>query len=216
MTCEDFQALPIIGILRGLVEHHLAPLLETVIEAGLVSLEITMNTPGAGRLIRQASGLVGERLWLGAGTVTDLSSLHVALDNGARFIVMPIYNEAIVTYCREHAIPVFPGALTPQEIAIAWQSGAEMVKVFPASAFGPAYFKQLKGPFDKIKLLACGGVGVNNLAAYLSQGADGVAFGAGIFRDDLLERKAYDEIGVLIREFITLFRTERPANSLQP
>jgi 2-dehydro-3-deoxyphosphogluconate aldolase/(4S)-4-hydroxy-2-oxoglutarate aldolase len=213
MTLEDFRQLPVIGILRGLAEHHLAPLLEAAAEACRVRLEITMHPPGAGKLIRQAAALAGKRLWLGAGTVTDMNTLHTALDNGACFIVMPVFDAAITGYCREHRIPVFPGALTPQEIFHAWQSGAEMVKVFPASAFGPAYFKQVKGPFDRLKLLACGGVGVSNLAAYLAYGADGVAFGAGIFRDDLLARKAYGEIGALLQEFIALFKSLRPPSA---
>jgi 2-dehydro-3-deoxyphosphogluconate aldolase/(4S)-4-hydroxy-2-oxoglutarate aldolase len=165
-----------------------------------------MNTPGAGTLIRQARHLAGQQLLIGAGTVTDMPRLHEALDNGACFIVMPTFNAEVVEHCRAHQIPVFPGALTPQEIFTAWQGGAEMVKVFPASAFGPAYFKQLKGPFNDIKVLACGGVSMANLAGYLEQGADGVAFGANVFKDDLLEQKAYQEIGHAIQDFIALFR----------
>jgi 2-dehydro-3-deoxyphosphogluconate aldolase/(4S)-4-hydroxy-2-oxoglutarate aldolase len=100
-------------------------------------------------------------------------------------------------------IPVFPGALTPQEIYRARQAGAAMVKVFPAGYFGPKYFKEIKGPFADIPLLACGGVTPENVSDYFRHGADAAAFGASVFRKEWIERKDFGMIGEVIRRFVS-------------
>lgn len=109
-------------------------------------------------------------------------------------------------YCLKNKIPVFPGALTPQEIYNAWCSGATMVKVFPAKFFGPDYFKEIKGPFNNIELLACAGVTPENLPAYFLNGADAVAFGASVFRKEWLADKDFKNIGESIKKYLAAFR----------
>ena len=108
-------------------------------------------------------------------------------------------------YCVTHKIPVFPGALTPLEIYRAWQCGATMVKIFPAGVFGPSYFKEIKGPFKEIELLACGGVSPQNMASYFFHGASAVAFGSSVFRREFLENKDFDAIVRQIDSFVTAF-----------
>ena len=146
------------GILRGAEVDIIDPIVETVISSGLHTIKITLNTPGAPDLIRRMVKVAQNRLTIGAGTVLTMDDLHSALDAGATFIVLPTLVHDVVGYCTENKIPVFPGAFTPQEIYNAWRAGATMVKVFPAKFFGPTYFKEIKGPFQDIKLLACGGV----------------------------------------------------------
>ncbi len=206
MLLEDFRKLPILGILRGGDEGSIAAIVETAIDAGLETLEITMNTPNAPALIRRAAGVAGSRLCLGAGTVLDTDALDAALDAGATFIVMPTLVGEVIAACNERNIPVFPGALTPQEIHDSWRAGAAMVKVFPAKAFGPAYFKEVKGPFNDVELLACGGVDAGNLAEYFANGASAVAFGGGVFRKEWLAGGDYDAIGTAIRDLIAAYR----------
>lgn len=169
------------GIWRGVEKTSLEPLIDTVIAAGLETVEITMNTTGAAQLIKQAARYCGKRLMVGAGTVLDMNSLKAALDNGAAFIVMPVTVAEVLTYCKEKNIPVFPGAFTPQEIYHAAKCGATMVKVFPASLGGPEYFRQLKGPFKDIELMAVDGVREDNIAEYFTAGASAVAIGASVF-----------------------------------
>ncbi|MBS1112126.1 MAG: 2-dehydro-3-deoxyphosphogluconate aldolase, partial [Nitrospirae bacterium] len=137
MEVNRFRELPILGILRGITSESVKPLTETVVSSGLKTIEITMNTPDAPALIRQMSDAAGDRLTIGAGTVLSLKVLHSALDAGATFIVMPVLVPDVMEYCVKNSIPVFPGALTPQEIYNAWNAGATMVKVFPAKFFGP-------------------------------------------------------------------------------
>jgi 2-dehydro-3-deoxyphosphogluconate aldolase/(4S)-4-hydroxy-2-oxoglutarate aldolase len=190
------------GILRGIDPDAVEPLVETVISSGLKTIEITMNTPDAPKLIRRAVKLSGKRLSVGAGTVLTEIDFKKALDSGASFIVTPVLLKDIVELCVKKKLPVFPGALTPREIYEAWRSGASMVKVFPAKFFGPGYFKELKGPFSDIKLLACGGVTSSNIKSFFECGASAVAFGAGIFKKEWLKRREFYRIKECIEELI--------------
>ncbi|MDY6893680.1 MAG: bifunctional 4-hydroxy-2-oxoglutarate aldolase/2-dehydro-3-deoxy-phosphogluconate aldolase [Chloroflexota bacterium] len=203
MDIDQFKRLPILGIVRGVEADAIEPLVETVVSARLQTIEITMNTPGAPDLIRRMVDAAGDRLTVGAGTVLTMESLHAALDAGATFIVMPTLVPDIVEYCAQRQIPVFPGALTPQEIYTAWCAGATMVKVFPARLFGPAYFKEIKGPFNDVELLACGGVTAENIGTYLSNGASAVAIGESVFRKEWLTSHQFTRIGEAV-ESLTL------------
>jgi len=201
MNVDIFNKKPILGILRDVDVKIIEPLVETVIAAGLETLEITMNTKGAPEIIRQAKKISAKRLTLGAGTVLTMQDLNIALKSGASFIVMPTLIKDVLNYCVKNKIPVFPGALSPQEIYQAWESGATMVKVFPAKFFGPEYFSQIKGPFDKIKLLACGGVTPENLKDYFANGASAVSFGGSVFKKDWLANKDFKAISLAVKKF---------------
>ena len=206
MDVAVFKKKPILGILRGVQIDQIQPLVETVIEAGLGTLEITMNTAHAAELIKKAKQVALGRITLGAGTVLSMKDLKLALKSGATFIVMPILVYDVVKYCVKRKIPVFPGALTPGEIYRAWDAGATMVKVFPAKLFGPDYFREIKGPFNNIELLACSGVTAENMKDYFAAGASAVTFGASVFRKDWLENKDFKAIGQAVGRFITAWR----------
>lgn len=205
MDLEKFKKLPIMGILRGVLSSEIEPLIAAVIEAGLETIEITMNTKDAAELIRRAVTVSKGRMVIGAGTVLNMHSLKFALDAGASFIVMPTLVTEVSQYCLKKRIPFFPGALTPQEIYKAWSEGATMVKVFPAKFFGPEYFKEIKGPFNEIKLLACGGVTPENMKAYFSNGAEAVTFGSSVFRKEWLVKQDYIKIRRLVKRYLEEF-----------
>lgn len=202
MNIERFRRLPVMGILRGGDRETVEPLVETVVEAGLETLEIAMNTADAAAMIARAVDVAGDRLMIGAGTVMTRERLDEALGAGATFIVMPTLVEDVVLECRQRSIPTFPGALTPQEIFTAWRSGATMVKVFPARLFGPQYLRELKGPFDDIELLAVGGVDADNMAAYFECGVSAVAFGASVFDERSLREREFAAIGARVRRLV--------------
>ena len=209
MDIVDFRKKPILGILRGVELDVIEPLIETVISAGLQTLEITMNTEDAPELIKRAKQISEKRLNLGAGTVLTMEDLKLALKSGASFIVLPVLVNDIVKYCVRNKIPVFPGAFSPQEIYQAWAIGATMVKVFPAQFFGPEYFRQIKGSFNTIELLACGGVTPENLKDYFASGASAVSFGASIFKKDWLLNKDFKSIGQEIKRFMDYYQGMR-------
>ncbi len=202
MNLGKFRKKPVLGILRGITPEELDPLFETILAAGLQAVEITMNTGGAAGLIQNAVKRYGRQLMIGAGTVLTLKDLQQALSAGATFIVSPVIVPSVIGYCVKHKIPVFPGALVPQDIYAAWQAGASMVKVFPASCFGPDYFKEIKGPFPQIELLACGGVTPANIKDYFKNGASAVAVGSSVFRKDWIAAKKFHLIRSKIQTFL--------------
>jgi 2-dehydro-3-deoxyphosphogluconate aldolase/(4S)-4-hydroxy-2-oxoglutarate aldolase len=207
MNLDQFKQLPIMGILRQIDDNSIEPLTEAVISSGLKTIEITMNTKNAASLIKKMKQAAAGKLALGAGTVLSLDDAKSALEAGATFIVMPTLVKEVVSYCKDKNIPVFPGALSPQEIYNAWNMGATMVKVFPAKFFGPSYFKEIKGPFNDIELLACGGVNKDNIKDFFDNKASAVAFGGSIFKPDLIKEKKFDEIAEGISALIEAYRS---------
>jgi len=194
------------GIVRGVELDMIEPLTEHIISSGLKTVEITMNTANASECIRRMVRVSKERLMIGAGTVLTLDELNSAFEAGATFIVMPTLERSLVEACAKKNIPVFPGALTPTEIHKAWISGATMVKVFPAKVFGSSYFKEIKGPFHNVKLLACGGVNPDNIKTFFSDGADAVAFGSSVFKKEWLATKKFKKIEESVKDLIAAYR----------
>jgi len=207
MNPTQFKKLPILGILRGVSLDRIEPLTRSIISSGLKTIEIAMNTPLAAKVLHKAKKIARGRLSIGAGTVLTMKDLDKALDNGAEFIIMPTLVPDVVEHCVKKKIPVFPGALTPQEIYNAWRSGATMVKIFPAKFLGPGYLREIKGPFKGIKLLACGGVSPHNVKSFFQSGASAVAFGASIFKKEWIKRKEFFRIEECIKELISKYNS---------
>ena len=202
MDIAKFRKKPLLGIMRGIKPDVIEPLAEAVISGGLETVEITMNTDNAPALIRSMVKAGRGRLTIGAGTVLTMNELESALDAGATFIVMPALIRDVIDTCVKQKIPVFPGALTPHEVFEAAQAGAAMVKIFPAKFFGPEYFRELKGPFNKIELLACAGVTPENMKDYFASGASAVSFGASVFRKEWLDSKDFKSITSRVSDYV--------------
>jgi 2-dehydro-3-deoxyphosphogluconate aldolase/(4S)-4-hydroxy-2-oxoglutarate aldolase len=177
------------------------PLTRLYAEAGLTTLEVTLNTAGAPALIRLLVQEFGGTLNIGAGTVCTPEQLDQALNAGAQFIVTPILDEAVIAGCVAAQVPVFPGAYTPTEIYKAWQLGASLVKVFPATKLGPGYIKEILAPLDHLKLLPTGGVSIDNFTQFLQAGATGVGIGSQLFPKNLLENEQWDSLRQLYTDF---------------
>lgn len=185
----------LLGILRGAPAGSLRDLASVVRETGLAFLEVTMNTPDAADQIALLRDLLDGICQIGAGTVLDARQADVAISAGASFLVSPCFSREVQTFADTRSIPTLPGAFTPQEIWDAHRGGAAMVKLFPAkSAGGPAYVKELRGPFRDIPLLACGGVNAGNAAEYIAAGADALAFGGSVFAPARLAASEFDRI----------------------
>lgn len=198
--------LPVVGILRGIAQEHIIPLSGIFLRNGIRYIEVTMNTANAPELIKDFVKAGKDELIVGAGTVLSTDDFEQARSAGAAFIVSPSVIPSVISRCTEEEIPVFPGALTPTEVHNAWELGATMVKLFPASLFGMGYIRALKGPFDSLRIMAVGGISVHNVRAFMDYGADAVAFGAGLVRPALLEAGKYDEIEELLSSFIAAIR----------
>jgi 2-dehydro-3-deoxyphosphogluconate aldolase/(4S)-4-hydroxy-2-oxoglutarate aldolase len=154
--------------------------IEHLFQNGIRLVEITMDSPGAVEVLESLRSHIPANCLLGAGTVTDLARAEAALAAGASFIVTPNINLDVIRAVRAHGIPVMPGALTPTEIWTAANAGADFVKVFPASAVGPRYFRELRGPFAQIPFMASGGVNLENAAEFIKFGVDALGLGGGL------------------------------------
>ena len=208
-----FKQEPVLGIVRGVPQSHLKDVLDTTQDAGLKFLEITLNTDNALQLIASATEHCGEALCIGAGTVLIREQAEAAVTAGARFLVAPTLNEEVAAFCRKRVIPYFPGALTPTEIERAWNAGAAMVKVFPASQLGPQYFREIKGPFGNIPLMAVGGITADNIPDYFSSGASAVAIGGSVFSKSRMVNGEYSKIHDHLKKI--LFAVKKFLNTME-
>lgn len=202
-----FNQTPIIGIVRNLAVEEVTQILPIYREAGLTTIEITMNTPGAEQLIREATAGEQGGLNIGAGTVCTKRDLERALLAGAQFIVTPILDETVIKTCVERQIPIFPGAFTPSEIYKAWSLGAPMVKVFPAASLGPSYIKEVKAPLNEIKLVPTGGVSLANMAEFLKAGADGLGIGGQLFDKSLIKKGDWAALKSHFQSFVAQLKS---------
>ncbi|GAB4018492.1 bifunctional 4-hydroxy-2-oxoglutarate aldolase/2-dehydro-3-deoxy-phosphogluconate aldolase [Spirosoma koreense] len=196
-----FKQAPIVGIIRGLPVEDVRQILPLYRQAGLTTIEITLNTPDAEAMIRYARTHEQEGLNIGAGTVCTEDDLDKAMEAGAQFIVTPIVSKKVIKKAVKRGIPIFPGAFTPTEIYNAWSLGASMVKIYPATSLGPAYIKDLKAPLNQLKVLPTGGVSLSNLDAFLKAGADGVGIGSHLFDSTLVQQKNWPGLTAHFEKF---------------
>jgi 2-dehydro-3-deoxyphosphogluconate aldolase / (4S)-4-hydroxy-2-oxoglutarate aldolase len=160
-------------------------LIDAIVAGGIRTIEVTMTVPGAVDLIRELAS--DPELMIGAGTVLDAETAKRCIDAGAIFVISPATNYETIRYCNNADVVVMPGALTPTEILNAWNAGADIVKVFPASSMGgPAYLRALKGPLPHLKLIPTGGVSIENAADYIGAGAEAVGVGGDLANLDAL------------------------------
>ncbi|MEP0713698.1 MAG: bifunctional 4-hydroxy-2-oxoglutarate aldolase/2-dehydro-3-deoxy-phosphogluconate aldolase, partial [Algoriphagus sp.] len=181
---ERFHKAPIVGIIRGQGMETVLNIAQAYEAAGFTSLEVTMNTAGAGLIISKLRDKFPS-LTIGAGTVCSLTELRDAIDAGSQFIVTPIITEAVIEHAVDAHIPIFPGAFTPTEIYKAWSLGASVVKVFPATKLGVEFIKDVLGPLDQVKLLPTGGVSKANIYSFFEAGAFGVGMGSSLIDKNL-------------------------------
>jgi 2-dehydro-3-deoxyphosphogluconate aldolase / (4S)-4-hydroxy-2-oxoglutarate aldolase len=202
---QEFSKVPLVGIIRNLSIDEISKILPLYQTAGLTTIEITMNTPFAAEIIRNATEQYKGKLNVGAGTVCSVEDLKLALEAGAQFIVTPILNPEVVKLCVKSKIPVFPGAYTPTEIYQAWELGADMVKVYPATALGPDYIRDVKAPLNKIKLMPTGGISLNNIEAFMKAGADGLGIGGQLFDKQLIKNQDWDGLLEHFKQHVKYF-----------
>ena len=163
------------------------PIAQAIEAGGVRVIEFTMGTPNALDAIHQIAHEWGDRILLGAGTVLDPETGRAALLAGAQFLVAPNFNPGLIELARRYNKIIVPGAFTPTEILAAWECGADIVKVFPASSVGPQYIKDILGPLPYVRLLPTGGVSLDNIPAFIAAGAAAVAVGASLTDPKLIK-----------------------------
>lgn len=191
----------VVAIMRAKSSDQLLAASEAILKGGVRAIEVTMTTPGALDVIRQATSTLSEDVLFGAGSVLDPESARAAILAGAQFIVCPTLNLETIKLCNRYSIPVMPGAYTPTEILTAWEAGATMVKVFPASVGGPAYIKAVKAPLPQVRLTAVGGVDLGNCADFIRAGCETVGIGGELVNQKLLDARDFATITERARLF---------------
>lgn len=169
----------IVVILRGVQPADVMKIADALYEGGIRLLEITLNSPDALSSIRELTNRMGDRLWIGAGTVLDAVTANAAIDAGAKFIISPSLDIETIKTTKQRNIISIPGAFTPTEIVTAYKNGADIVKIFPASV-GVNYIKDLRGPLPHIPLMPTGGVNLQNIRAFFDAGAVATGIGSAL------------------------------------
>ena len=177
---EKVERLGIVAIIRMKDPGKVRAVFDAIGEGGVRVIEVTMTVPGAIELIRQLAASLPEGFVLGAGTVLDAETARRVIDAGARFVVSPVFRRDVIAACHAQDAAVMPGCFTPTEILDAWDMGADIVKVFPATALGPTFIKDVRGPLPQVKLMPTGGVTLDNAGDWIRAGAVAVGVGTAL------------------------------------
>jgi 2-dehydro-3-deoxyphosphogluconate aldolase / (4S)-4-hydroxy-2-oxoglutarate aldolase len=199
----------LVAIVRLKEPTELVPIAQAIEAGGVRVIEFTMGTPNALDAIHQLSREWGDRILLGAGTVLDPETGRAALLAGAQFLVAPNFNPALIEMARRYNKIIVPGAFTPTEILAAWECGADIVKIFPATIAGPQYIKDILGPLPYVRLLPTGGVGLENIPAFIAAGAAAVAVGSNLTDPKLIKNSDWAGLTEHARRFADAVRQAR-------
>ena len=199
----------LVAIVRLKEPTELLPIAQAIEAGGVRVIEFTMGTPNALDAINKISREWGDRILLGAGTVLDPETGRAALLAGAQFLVAPNFNPALIELARRYNKIIVPGAFTPTEILAAWECGADIVKVFPATIAGPQYIKDILGPLPYVRLLPTGGVGLENIPAFIAAGAAAVAVGSNLTDPKLIKASNWAGLTEHARRFAEAVRQAR-------
>lgn len=200
-----------VAVVRLKDPNKLIKVAEAIHRGGVLGLEITMTVPNAIQVIAAASKEIGGYMNVGVGSVLSAETARKAIDAGARYVVSPIYKKEIIDAAHDSGVPAMPGAFSPTEIQTAYESGADIVKVFPADVVGMAFFKGVLAPMPHLKLMPTGGVTLTNAGDWLKAGACAVGVGTALLDKKAIEAenyKALTENAIILMESITKARQE--------
>jgi 2-dehydro-3-deoxyphosphogluconate aldolase/(4S)-4-hydroxy-2-oxoglutarate aldolase len=192
----------IVVIMRGIGEEEALHTAEVLCKAGVKAIEVTFNTPGVDKVILSLLKRFKEEVIVGAGTVTSTASAVRAIECGAEFVLAPNIDPEVVSIVKRYGKLMVPGALTATEVLKCYDSGADIVKIFPVSYLGTKYIKDLRGPYDYIDMMPVGGVDINNAGEFIKAGSIAIGVGGSLIKKDLLTEKNYKAIGELAKKFL--------------
>ncbi len=201
---EKVQKMGVVPVVVLNDAKDAAPLAKALCEGGLPCAEVTFRTDAAEESIRIMATEYPQML-VGAGTVLTIDQVDRAVAAGAKFIVSPGFDPEIVDYCLSKDIPVFPGCITPSEVAQAVKRGLKVLKFFPAEQFGGvSTIKALAAPYVGVKFMPTGGVNAKNLESYLACDKIVACGGSWMVKGSLVEEGKFDEIETLVKEAVEL------------
>jgi 2-dehydro-3-deoxyphosphogluconate aldolase/(4S)-4-hydroxy-2-oxoglutarate aldolase len=198
----EIERLGVVAIIRMPDPAALRAVVDALAEGGVRALEVTMTVPRAIELIAEIAPTLPSDFIFGAGTLLDGETVRRAVGAGAQFIVSPVFKPDVVKAAHDEGVPVMPGCFTPTEILGAWEMGADIIKVFPATSVGPGYLKDIRGPLPQIKLMPTGGVSIDNVGDWLRAGAVGVGVGSALVDTKAIAAKQFHVIADNARRIV--------------
>ncbi len=193
-TLERLRAAKAVAVVRARDSGEAIRIAEALHAGGFEAIELTFTTPGVAEALTETRRLLGDRLLLGAGTITAAEQADAAAEAGADFLVSPHLDSALLHAQRATGLLSIPGVLTPSEVAGALRAGASVIKLFPASTVGVGHLKALFGPFPGLQVMPTGGITVANAGEWLAAGALAVGLGGELLPKALRDARAWDEI----------------------
>jgi 2-dehydro-3-deoxyphosphogluconate aldolase/(4S)-4-hydroxy-2-oxoglutarate aldolase len=201
LKLERIKKTGVIAIMRAKSSSQLIEAAEAIKAGGIDVIEVTMTTPNALNVISEATVKFGNDVLFGAGSVLDPETARAAILAGAEFVVGPSLDIDLISLCNRYSIPVIPGCFSPTELVTAWQAGASMVKLFPASLGGPSFMKDLLAPLPQLEIIPVGGVNLENAKDYINNGAAALGVGSSLINQKLLDGNDMDELTRRARAF---------------
>ena len=198
----------LIVIVRGIENSKLLPLAQAMYNGGIRLLELTYDSTGNTTDIMTAHNITmlkeyfGDKMHIGAGTVTTPQQAKLTYEAGGSFVISPDTNPEVIKTTIQHDMVSIPGALTPTEIQTAHRWGADFVKLFPVTNMGPDYVKAVKAPLNNIRMLAVGGINLDNIQHYLNCGICGFGIGSNITDKKLISSGNYEGITALAEQYV--------------
>lgn len=207
----EVEKLGVVAIIRMPDPAALRAVVDALAEGGVRALEVTMTVPRAIELIAEIAPTLPSDFLFGAGTLLDAETVRRAVGAGAQFIVSPVFRREVVEAAHSEGVPVMPGCLSPTEILDAWDMGADIIKVFPATSVGPGYIKDVRGPLPHVKLMPTGGVSIDNVGEWLRAGAVAVGVGSAVVDTKAIAAKQFNVIADNARRMVANVAAARGA-----
>jgi len=188
------EELGVVAVIRLKDAARLRSVVDALAAGGIRALEVTMTVPRAVDLIRELAPALPDGFLLGAGTVVDARTAIAVIDAGASFVVGPVFRREVIDACHERGVAAMPGCFSPTEILAAHDAGADIVKVFPATALGPQFIKDVRAPLPQVKLMPTGGVTIENAGDWIRAGAAAVGIGSALVDAKAIESGRFEAI----------------------
>lgn len=208
-TVAEMERTGVVAVIRADSSEQLIDVVGALNAGGLTCIEVTMTTPNALEVIGKASKAFAGKCVLGVGTVLDSETARAAILAGAEFVISPILDIPTIELCRRYGKAVVPGAFTPTEILRAWQAGADVVKVFPATKLGPEFFQDIRGPLPQVRLTPTGGVSLQNAGDFIKAGAICVGVGGAMVAKKAVAEKDYKTLSANAAAFLKVVADAR-------
>jgi 2-dehydro-3-deoxyphosphogluconate aldolase/(4S)-4-hydroxy-2-oxoglutarate aldolase len=205
----QITAAGVIAVIRAPSKEILPDIAQALLAGGVPGIEVTMSTPDAIAGIAMLAEKLGDKSVIGVGTVLDADTARSAIKAGAQFVVSPMFDETIVQTTLELGKISIPGAYTPGEIMRAWRAKADVVKVFPSTALGPTYFKDILAPLPQLKLTPTGGVDLKNAGEWIKAGAVFLGAGSALVSKEAMAKKDWASITANAKAFVDAVKSAR-------